>query len=335
MYAGSLALAFAAALAGAGLYLNWVEQPSRLSLDDSALLSEWAPSDQRGFALLASLALVSAICGLSAWFSSGDVRFAIGAIIVILVWPYAFFVMAPLNNQILTLKSGDVGAARALVRQWGLLEYGQTAIALVATVIYPVGALNPSRAALRRLGADLGANVRFFTRLPWPGAGFSRPDFAQHRLGGAAGGRAGRAHGRGRADGRPRPAPARDNGGDDRARRHDRRDRRAARGRPRRCRRRFWRRRDARAQARNSARQPARNLWRRRAGAFAAAARGGDRRVDADGRSLCDGGADAVRRAGAAGRAGADRHAAAGARRRRRAPAPVSASERRNCGRRG
>ncbi len=28
-----------------------------------------------------------------------------------------------------------------------------------------------------RLGADLGANVRFFTRLPWPGSDHARPDF--------------------------------------------------------------------------------------------------------------------------------------------------------------
>lgn len=136
MFAGSLALAFAAALAGAGLYLNWVEQPSRLALEDLALLSEWAPSDQRGFALNATLALLAAICGLSAWFSSGNPGFAIGALVAILVWPYSFFVMAPLNNQILTLKSRDVGAARALVRQWGLLEYGQTGLALAATIIF-------------------------------------------------------------------------------------------------------------------------------------------------------------------------------------------------------
>jgi hypothetical protein len=135
MFAGSLALAFAAALAGAGLYCNWVEQPSRLALDDSALLSEWRPSDRRGFALIGALALISALTGLSGYFSSGDVRFAIGAAFI-LTWPYAYFVMAPLNNQILTLAPRDVGAARALVRQWGLLEWGQTAIAVAATAIF-------------------------------------------------------------------------------------------------------------------------------------------------------------------------------------------------------
>jgi len=136
MTAGPFALVFAAALTGAGLYVNWVEQPARLALDDSALLSEWGPSDQRGVALGAALALLSAVLGLSAYFSSGDVRWAIGAVFVILTWPYTFFIMAPLNNQILTLQTRDVGAARALVRQWGLLEWGQTLIGLVATGLF-------------------------------------------------------------------------------------------------------------------------------------------------------------------------------------------------------
>ena len=136
MTSGSLALAFAAAFSGAALYVNVVEQPARLALDDKAMLSEWGPSDQRGVALMAGLSLLSAALGLLAYFASQDVRWAIGALIVILVWPYTFFAMAPLNNQILTLTSKDVGAARALVRQWGLLEYGQTAIGLAASVVY-------------------------------------------------------------------------------------------------------------------------------------------------------------------------------------------------------
>jgi hypothetical protein len=136
MTIGSLALAFAAAFLGAGLYVNGVEQPARLALDDSAMLREWRPSDQRGFALMAGLSLISAVLALSAYFESADARWAVGALIVILSWPYAFFVMAPMNNQILTLAASDVGAARALVRQWGLYEYGMTAIGFAAVAVF-------------------------------------------------------------------------------------------------------------------------------------------------------------------------------------------------------
>jgi hypothetical protein len=136
MLIGPLALAFAAAFSGAALYINVVEQPARLALDDNALLSEWRPSDRRGFALLASLALIAAVLGLATYFETQDLRWLIGAIIVILSWPYTFFAMVPMNNRILAVSASDVGAARELVRVWGLLEYGQTAVGLVACAAF-------------------------------------------------------------------------------------------------------------------------------------------------------------------------------------------------------
>ena len=68
MFSGLIALAFAAAFAGAAVYVNIVEQPARLALDDQALLSEWGPSDRRGVALLAAFALAAAVAGFAAYF---------------------------------------------------------------------------------------------------------------------------------------------------------------------------------------------------------------------------------------------------------------------------
>ena len=135
MISGTLALAFAAAFTGASFYVNWVEQPARLKLDDAALLSEWGPSDSRGVALLVALALLAAIAGFIAYFDTQDVRWAFGAIVMILSWPYAFFLMSPLDNQVRSLRGGDVAAARALVRQWGIVESGLTAIGAVAVLV--------------------------------------------------------------------------------------------------------------------------------------------------------------------------------------------------------
>jgi hypothetical protein len=136
MVSGLIALAFAAAFAGAAVYVSWVEQPARMALDDKALLSEWGPSDSRGVALLAGFALVAAIAAFIAYFESNDVRWVFGALIVIASWPYAFFVMAPLNNQILALKGRDVSAARALVRQWGVIESVFAAIGIAAVAMF-------------------------------------------------------------------------------------------------------------------------------------------------------------------------------------------------------
>ena len=135
MISGSIALAFAAAFAGAAIYVNWVEQPARLALDDEeALLSEWAPSDSRGVALLGAFALAAALAGFITWFESDDVRWVFGALIIISTWPYAFFVMSPLNNQILSLRGGDRGGKGAHsdmgLRRVGLRRHWVLAVAM-------------------------------------------------------------------------------------------------------------------------------------------------------------------------------------------------------------
>ena len=136
MLSGLLALAFSAAFCGAALYLNMVEQPARLALDDRALLSEWRPSDRRGFALLATLALLSTIFALAAYFESHDLRWLIGALIQIASWPYTYFAIVPVTNRILMLPGTDAAAARDLVRSWGLLEIVQTAIGVIAAIVF-------------------------------------------------------------------------------------------------------------------------------------------------------------------------------------------------------
>jgi hypothetical protein len=73
MIAGQLALVIAAVFAGAALYVNVVEQPARLGLDDPSLLREWKLAYKRGTAMQAPLAIAGFLFGLAAWWRTGHV----------------------------------------------------------------------------------------------------------------------------------------------------------------------------------------------------------------------------------------------------------------------
>ncbi len=137
MVIGSLALAAAGGFVGASLYVNYVEQPARMALGDAALAKEWEPSDHRGFLVLAGLALASAIFGFVAFRELDDVRWLLGALVIIASWPYTYFTIVPLNNRILALIDGEAAhEARGVIKLWGLLELGQTGIGLLAVLVY-------------------------------------------------------------------------------------------------------------------------------------------------------------------------------------------------------
>jgi hypothetical protein len=137
MIIGSLALAAAGAFTGASLYVNTVEQPARLALTDDALIKEWEPSDHRGFIVLAGLAAIAALFGFIAYRELDDVRWALGALVILASWPYTYLAIVPLNNRILALIGADAAhEARNVIDLWGKLEIGQTAIGVIAIAVF-------------------------------------------------------------------------------------------------------------------------------------------------------------------------------------------------------
>ena len=137
MRPGLFAFAVASAFVGAALYVNFVEQPARLQLDPKSMVREWAPSNRRGFIMLSLLAIFSAILAYVDFARTGDVRWIIGGTVILASWPYAYFVMVPLNIWLCTIPPNAArSAARELMRDWGLLEWGQTAIGLGALCIF-------------------------------------------------------------------------------------------------------------------------------------------------------------------------------------------------------
>ncbi len=141
MLSGLLALTVAAVFTGAAIYVNAVEQPARLHLDDRALLTEWKPSYKRGFAMQAPLALVGFLLGVAAWWQTGDWLFLLGAVFMILPWPWTMIVIMPTNNRLMTVAVEEAGeGSRALIRRWSLLHAMRTLLGLAGTLTF-IGAL--------------------------------------------------------------------------------------------------------------------------------------------------------------------------------------------------
>ena len=131
------AFATACAFFGAALYVNIVEQPARLALDARSVIREWTSSNRRGFVMLAILAVISSLSGYAQYVRTGDVRWLIGGTIILASLPYAYFVMTPVNILLYGVRrNAPASAIRELMRDWGLLEWGQTAIGLAAACMF-------------------------------------------------------------------------------------------------------------------------------------------------------------------------------------------------------
>lgn len=141
MLAGHLALTTAALFAGAAVYINVAEQPARLQLDDRALLAEWKPAYKRGLAMQAPLAIVGFLLGTLAAWQTGNWLWFVGAVVMVLNWPYTLLVIMPTNNRLMTLDPEARSDVRTLVKTWGHLHAVRSALGAAATLIFLTASL--------------------------------------------------------------------------------------------------------------------------------------------------------------------------------------------------
>ena len=137
MRPGLYAFAVAASFLGAAVYIGVVEQPARLALSGRAMIQEWKLSNRRATLMLSVFAVISAILAYIQFRADGDVRWIIGGVTILASWPYAYFVMMPVNVWLFAISPGGaVSPVRKLMRDWGLLEWGHALIGFAATCAF-------------------------------------------------------------------------------------------------------------------------------------------------------------------------------------------------------
>jgi len=137
MLFGYLALTAAALFTGAAFYVNFVEQPARLTLDDRALLTQWKPAYKRGYAMQATLAIVGFVLGVLAFWQTGPLAFLIGALLMLANWPWTLLAILPTNKILMATEPAAAGPeTRALLMKWNSLHAVRTVLGALATAAF-------------------------------------------------------------------------------------------------------------------------------------------------------------------------------------------------------
>lgn len=133
MYAGLMTLTLASMFAGAALYINVAEQPARLGLDDRAMLAEWKPAYKRGTRMQAPLAVLGFLCGMLAWWQTGNLSWIASAVLMIANLPVTFVVIWPTNTRLMQTDIQAAGTdSREMIVKWGKLHGIRTALGIAA-----------------------------------------------------------------------------------------------------------------------------------------------------------------------------------------------------------
>jgi hypothetical protein len=77
----------------------------------------------------ASLAIVGGLFGLVAYMSTLDLRWLLGAVVLLANWPYTIYVIMPTNRLLMdTPPEAATVETRRMLERWGALHAGRSAL---------------------------------------------------------------------------------------------------------------------------------------------------------------------------------------------------------------
>ena len=123
--------------AGAALYVNVVEQPSRLSCGVELAVTQWRPSYNRGAAMQAPLAAIGSVAAIASWWFDRRYGWLVGGLLLLFIIPFTLIVIRPINKR-LESRELDLGSEEAghLLQRWGRLHAVRSVLSIAAFVLF-------------------------------------------------------------------------------------------------------------------------------------------------------------------------------------------------------
>ena len=135
LIAALLAILAAGLLAGAAVYLTFVEHPARVSCGSALAVTEFGPSCKRATVMRAPLALMGASAGIARWAPGGGAGWVVSGVVLGAVVLFTLVAILPVNHRLLDASLDKASPeAAALLARWGCLHAVRSALGLVAFV---------------------------------------------------------------------------------------------------------------------------------------------------------------------------------------------------------
>ena len=135
--AQSIAVLAAGIFAGAAVYINVAEHPSRMECGLPLAATVFGPSYRRAAVMQSLLALVGTFAGVLAWRLDGGPDWLVGAAALFFVVPFTFMAIMGTNKRLLDPQLDRTSEeARTLLVRWGHLHAVRSAAGLLSFIVF-------------------------------------------------------------------------------------------------------------------------------------------------------------------------------------------------------